>query len=130
MKKLIFLLASAYFLAAQPVSIKTEYDSSVSVYPQIEMQAQRYGEDAILLKWATKVEDQILGFDIQRKTRDGEYQSLGFVPAFADLQGHEYEYVDAVKASEQPVYRLRVIFQSPGAEALVSPEFVPRGLLP
>ncbi|MDQ7054560.1 MAG: hypothetical protein Q9P14_17360 [candidate division KSB1 bacterium] len=126
MRILIFLLASVYFLTAWPVSIKTEYDSSMSVYPQIKMEARLFGEDGILLTWETKFEEDVLGFEIQRKTDGGMYETRAFVPAFADFEGHTYEYIDQLQAGELPIYRIKVVYQSQSEKELISPEFIPR----
>ncbi len=126
MRIVIFLLASVYFLTAWPVSIKTEYDSSMSVYPQIKMEARLFGEDGILLTWETKFEADILGFEIQRKLDGGGFETRAFVPAFADLEGHTYEYIDQLQAGELPIYRIKVVYQSQSEKELISPEFIPR----
>ncbi len=130
MRVAIFLLASVYFLTAWPVSIKTEYDSAMSVYPQIQMEARRFGDDGILLTWRTEFEQNVLGFEIQRRAQNGVFETRAFVPAFADFEGHKYEYIDQLTEDAIPVYRIKVIYQSQNEKDLISPEFVPQHLHP
>jgi len=120
MRILIFLLASVYFLTAWPVSIKTEYDPKVHIYPQIDLTASAYPNEGIMLNWNTKSEENLIGFEIQRKIETEHFQSVGFVPAFGDQNGHHYTFIDQVNGSTEVIYRMKIVLEQ---SEILSQEF-------
>ncbi|MCH7964315.1 MAG: T9SS type A sorting domain-containing protein [Bacteroidetes bacterium] len=66
--------------------------------------------DNIQLNWITATDLNNQGFEIQRRTGDGEFEKVGFVPGHGtttDIQ--TYSYVDSKVASGNYIYRLKQI---------------------
>jgi len=67
-------------------------------------------DDNVQLNWRTATEINNQGFEIQRRTGDGEFEKVGFVPGHGtttDIQ--TYSYVDSKVASGKYTYRLKQI---------------------
>jgi len=67
-------------------------------------------DDNVQLNWTTATELNNQGFEIQRRTGDGEFEKVGFVPGHGtttDIQ--VYSYVDSKVASGNYTYRLKQI---------------------
>jgi len=65
-------------------------------------------ESDVTLNWSTATETNNQGFEIQRRTDDGEFENVGFVPGHGtttDIQ--VYSYVDLKVASGNYTYRLK-----------------------
>ncbi|RMD93088.1 MAG: hypothetical protein D6814_16085 [Calditrichaeota bacterium] len=125
MKVFITLLTSIYFLAAWPITIKTEYDRSVNIYPNIEMTARPFTRGNVIVEWTTQKENGILGFKVQRKLDNGQFLVVGFVPAYGDNQGHKYQYVDTVGQLEGLAYRLELVQSGSEHHELLSQVYTP-----
>jgi hypothetical protein len=64
-------------------------------------------EDNVKLTWRTATELNNLGFEIQRKVNDGEYNKVGFVPGFGTTtESKVYSYTDSKLNSGNYTYRL------------------------
>ncbi|MGN6417325.1 MAG: T9SS type A sorting domain-containing protein [Pseudobacter sp.] len=73
-------------------------------------EAQRQGQSGILLKWQTASEQNNKGFEVQRKTGTGNFETIGVVPA-ATKDGNssqllKYQYTDEHAPASQTQYRL------------------------
>jgi len=65
-------------------------------------------ESDVTLNWSTATEINNQGFEIQRRTGDGEFEKIGFVPGHGtttDIQS--YSYADSKVASGNYTYRLK-----------------------
>jgi hypothetical protein len=64
----------------------------------------------ILLKWVTATESNNLGFDIERKRRNGNWEKIGFIQGQGtSLSRNEYSYKDEYISSDEYLYRLKQI---------------------
>lgn len=73
-------------------------------------EAQRQGQSAILLKWQTASEQNNKGFEVQRRTGNGDFETIGAIPA-ATKDGNsnqllKYQYTDQHAPATQCQYRL------------------------
>ena len=67
-------------------------------------------DDNVQLNWITATEINNQGFEVERRTGDGEFEKVGFVPGHGtttDIQA--YSYVDSKVASGNYTYRLKQI---------------------
>ena len=62
----------------------------------------------IMLNWATSLEVNALGFDIERRTKDS-YEKVGFVPAINNANGSNYSFQDNQLIQGNVYYRLKMI---------------------
>ncbi len=72
--------------------------------------AQRQNNSGVLLKWETSSEQNNSGFDLQRKTGNGSFTSVAFIPSAArngnSNSNISYQYLDQNNSSETTQYRL------------------------
>ncbi len=62
------------------------------------------------LNWATATETNNQGFEIQRKTLNGQYSKVGYVAGFGtSTETHSYTYTDTKVAAGSYSYRLKQI---------------------
>ena len=64
--------------------------------------------DNVNLKWSTATEENNYGFEVQRKTGDGEFQKVGFIPGSGTTtEIKNYSYNDSKLAGGTYTYRLK-----------------------
>jgi hypothetical protein len=67
-------------------------------------------DDNVQLNWTTATEINNQGFEIQRRTGDGDFTNVGFVPGHGTTtEIQAYSYVDSKVASGNYTYRLKQI---------------------
>ena len=71
---------------------------------------QRQSNSQVLLKWGTSSEQNSAGFDVQRKTGNGSFESVGFVPTQATGGNSNspltYQFTDNNSSEDFTQYRL------------------------
>jgi hypothetical protein len=67
-------------------------------------------EGNVALNWSTATETNNRGFDVERKSENGQYQKAGYVPGFGTTtSAKNYSYTDENVAAGNYTYRLRQI---------------------
>ena len=68
------------------------------------------GEGSVKLNWVTSTETNNSGFDVERRTADGSFSKIAFIPGKGTtVQSSLYNYIDAGLETGSYVYRLRQI---------------------
>ena len=64
----------------------------------------------VKLEWSTATETNDMGFEIQKRNGNNEYQKIGFVPGHGTTtESYKYSYTDSKIASDNYYYRLKQI---------------------
>jgi len=67
-------------------------------------------QNSVSLEWNTESESNNYGFEIQRKTEEGEFQKIGFVPGHNTTTiPHKYNFTDSDLSNGTYYYRLKQI---------------------
>ncbi len=65
---------------------------------------------SVAINWATATETNNKGFEIQRKSENGNYAKIGFINgAGTSAQPHTYSYVDSKLTAGKYIYRLKQV---------------------
>lgn len=91
-----------------PASIKTESSWFTLPRAHLEIGVERYARTKVLLTWKADPANAILGFEVQRHAGQGNFETIGLVPAG---ERSHYRYVDSAPTPRESVYRLKQIMQ-------------------
>ncbi|MCA9732206.1 MAG: hypothetical protein H6696_03210 [Deferribacteres bacterium] len=107
MRKAILVLFIGIIVFSAPNSIKTAYNiSDINQHPDFSLEISEFTQNSILLEWNTGEENELTGFEIERLIDDGNYESIGFVPAFGSGADHSYRFVDTTPIAGNLQYRI------------------------
>jgi hypothetical protein len=66
--------------------------------------------NSVALNWSTATETNNLGFNVERKSNQSDWQSIGFVPGFGtSTETHSYSFNDAQLNAGSYTYRLKQV---------------------
>ncbi|KAA3660772.1 MAG: hypothetical protein DWQ10_05920, partial [Calditrichaeota bacterium] len=106
-RKIILIIVIGIIVFSAPNSIKTAYNNKDSDHnPDFSLEVSDFSKNSILLEWNTGQENGLTGFQIERLVDDGNYEPIGFVPAFGSGENHSYRYVDTSPIAGNLQYRI------------------------